>query len=113
MNRAHSVIHSCHPVPTRLPLSNCSSFCAEVRPETWQRPLSYLTVAHLLRYCAAANSKSATQAQHQVKSALLLDVVVAECAAIFQLLAGKDQALLVRGDALLVLDLLVLSFWML
>jgi len=35
----------------------------------------------------------------------LLDVVVAQSAAILELLASKDQALLVRGDTLLVLDL--------
>jgi hypothetical protein len=35
----------------------------------------------------------------------LLDVVVGEGAAILELLAGEDQALLVRGNALLVLDL--------
>ena len=36
---------------------------------------------------------------------LLLDVVVGQGAAIFQLLAGEDEALLIRGDALLVLNL--------
>ena len=46
-----------------------------------------------------------TQAQHQVEGGLLLDVVVGQGAAILQLLAGKDQALLVWGNALLVLDL--------
>ena len=46
-----------------------------------------------------------TQAQDQVQRGLLLDVVVCERAAVLQLLAGKDEALLVRGDALLVLDL--------
>jgi hypothetical protein len=46
-----------------------------------------------------------TEAEHQVESALLLDVVVGEGAAILELLASKDQALLVRRDALLVLDL--------
>jgi len=35
----------------------------------------------------------------------LLDVVVGEGAAILELLAGKDQALLVWGNALLILDL--------
>ena len=35
----------------------------------------------------------------------LLDVVVAQGAAILELLAGEDQTLLVRGNALLVLDL--------
>ena len=45
------------------------------------------------------------QAKHQVKRGLLLDVVIGQGAAILQLLASKDQALLVRRDALLVLDL--------
>ena len=48
---------------------------------------------------------SSTEAKHQVKCALLLDVVVSQGAAILQLLAGEDQTLLVRRDALLVLDL--------
>ena len=39
------------------------------------------------------------EAQHQVERALLLDVVVGQRAAVLQLLAGKDQALLVGGDA--------------
>merc|ERR1711935_637189 len=45
------------------------------------------------------------QAEHKMKSALLLDVVVGESPAILELLASEDQPLLVRGDALLVLDL--------
>jgi hypothetical protein len=40
-----------------------------------------------------------------VKSGLLLDVVIRQSATVLVLLAGKDEALLVRGDALLVLDL--------
>ena len=36
---------------------------------------------------------------------LLLNVVIRESATILQLLAGKNQALLVRGDTLLVLNL--------
>ena len=43
-----------------------------------------------------------TQAEHQVESGLLLDVVVGEGAAILELLAGEDETLLVRGNALLV-----------
>ena len=46
-----------------------------------------------------------TQAQHQVERGLLLDVVVGERAAVFELLPGEDQTLLIRRDALLVLDL--------
>ncbi|KFP25550.1 hypothetical protein N325_10899, partial [Colius striatus] len=45
------------------------------------------------------------QAQHKMESGLLLDVVVGQGASIFQLLPGKDQPLLVRGNAFLVLDL--------
>ena len=40
-----------------------------------------------------------------VDSTHLLDVVVGEGTAILELLASKDQTLLVRGDTLLVLDL--------
>ena len=50
---------------------------------------------------------AASEAQHQVQGRLLLDVVVAQRAAIFQLLAREDEALLVGRDALLVLDLLL------
>ncbi|KGL80711.1 hypothetical protein N309_08799, partial [Tinamus guttatus] len=46
-----------------------------------------------------------SQTQHQVQGGFLLDVVVGQGASIFQLLASKDQPLLIRGDALLVLDL--------
>ena len=46
-----------------------------------------------------------TKAEDKVKGGLLLDVVVGEGAAILKLLAGEDEALLIRGDALLVLDL--------
>ena len=40
-----------------------------------------------------------------MQRALLLHIVVAECATILKLLASKDQTLLVWRDALLVLDL--------
>jgi hypothetical protein len=46
-----------------------------------------------------------TETEDQVESRLLLDVVVGKGAAILELLASEDQALLVRGNALLVLDL--------
>ena len=42
---------------------------------------------------------AAAEAEHQVQGGLLLDVVVGQGAAVLQLLAGEDQALLVRGDA--------------
>jgi len=39
-----------------------------------------------------------------VESRLLLDVIVAQGATIFELLSGEDETLLVGRDALLVLD---------
>ena len=46
-----------------------------------------------------------TKTQHQVKSRFLLNVVVAQSAAVLELLASEDESLLVWRDALLVLDL--------
>jgi len=46
-----------------------------------------------------------TETKDQVESRLLLDVVIAQCTAILQLLTSKDQSLLVRWDTLLVLNL--------
>jgi hypothetical protein len=43
--------------------------------------------------------KQYTNEHTEMESALLLDVVVRESAAIFKLLASEDQALLVRRDA--------------
>merc|ERR1711899_727088 len=48
---------------------------------------------------------STPQSQDQVKSGLLLDVVVRKSSSILQLLSSKDQPLLVWGDSLLVLNL--------
>ena len=53
---------------------------------------------HLLLALLGATS----QAKDQVKSGLLLDVVVGKSTAIFELLAGEDQALLIGRDAFLV-----------
>jgi len=48
---------------------------------------------------------TSSEPQDQVECGLLLDVVVGQGPAILQLLSGKDQPLLVRGDPFLVLDL--------
>jgi hypothetical protein len=60
------------------------------------RTMFVSTFAHLL---------ATTQTEDQVQCGLLLDVVVGQSAAILQLLTSEDKALLVRWDALLVLDL--------
>merc|ERR1712136_497167 len=51
------------------------------------------------------NLHATSQTKDQMKCRFLLDVVVGQSTAIFQLLASKDQPLLVWGDPLLVLDL--------
>jgi hypothetical protein len=45
------------------------------------------------------------KAEDKVKGGLLLNVVIGQGTAILELLASKDQALLVRGNTFLVLDL--------
>ena len=50
-------------------------------------------------------SEATTEAEDKVKRGLLLDVIVRKSAAVFELLAGEDEALLVGRDALLILDL--------
>uniref|UniRef100_A0A453IGJ0 Uncharacterized protein n=1 Tax=Aegilops tauschii subsp. strangulata TaxID=200361 RepID=A0A453IGJ0_AEGTS len=51
------------------------------------------------------HAAAAAEAKHEVERGLLLDVVVGEGAAVVQLLPREDEALLVRRDAFLVLDL--------
>ena len=46
-----------------------------------------------------------TEAEHEVKSGLLLDVVVAESSSVLELLTGEDKSLLIGWDSFLVLDL--------
>jgi hypothetical protein len=53
--------------------------------------------------CLYEDLHTTTQAEHQVKGGLLLDVVVGEGAAVLELLASEDQALLIRGNSFLVL----------
>ena len=59
----------------------------------------------LARECLDEDLHTSTQSQDQVESRFLLDVVVGESTAVLELLAGEDETLLVRWDALLVLDL--------
>ena len=47
---------------------------------------------------------STAETEDQVECAHLLDVVISEGAAVFELLVGKDKPLLVRRDSFLVLD---------
>jgi len=56
----------------------------------------YHDVTHLL---------ATTETQNQVQSGLLLNIVVRQGTTVLQLLTSKDETLLVRWDALLVLNL--------
>jgi hypothetical protein len=47
----------------------------------------------------------ATETKDKVKGRLLLDIVIGQSPTVFQLLAGKDQALLIRRNPFLILDL--------
>ncbi len=62
-----------------------------------------VTVARLGSDQTSTHLHAAAQAQDKVQRGLLLDVVVSQRAAVLQLLARKNQALLVGRDALLVL----------
>merc|ERR1712178_658430 len=48
--------------------------------------------------------QTSTKTQDEVQCRLLLDVVIRKGATIFQLFASKDEALLIRWDAFLVLN---------
>ena len=50
---------------------------------------------------------TSAKTKDEVKGGLLLDVVVGKGATILELLSGEDETLLIRGDSLLVLDLLL------
>ena len=54
----------------------------------------------------ASSATSTTKAQHEMEGRLLLNVVVGQGPPVLQLLAGKDEALLIRRNAFLILDLL-------
>jgi hypothetical protein len=47
------------------------------------------------------------ETQNKVESRFLLNVVVSEGAAVFELLSGEDETLLIRGNTFLILDLLL------
>jgi hypothetical protein len=48
---------------------------------------------------------TSSESQYEMESGLLLDVVIRESSAVLKLLTSEDESLLIRGDALLVLDL--------
>jgi len=65
--------------------------------------LCHQSIAEQLDDCLGA----ATKAQYQMQRGFFLDVVVRQCSPVLQLLAGKDETLLIRWDTFFVLDLLL------
>ena len=70
-----------------------------------------LTADHLLTVVLSGQDLqgrldgTTAQTENQVEGRLLLDVVVRKGSAVLELLTGEDQTLLIRRDALLVLNL--------
>merc|ERR1719495_2920641 len=69
-------------------------------------PADHLVAVVLLGQDPQARLDDSTpQPEDKMKRALLLDVIVGQSPPVLQLLPGKDEPLLVRGNPLLVLDL--------
>jgi hypothetical protein len=49
--------------------------------------------------CLNEDLCSSTKTKDEMESRLLLDVIVRECATVFELLAHEDEALLIRGGS--------------
>ena len=72
----------------------------------------------MLVYCLSSDEEvvegflavTSSETEDQVKGGFLLDVVVGEGSAVFELLSGEDESLLVWGNAFLVLNLLLNVF---
>ncbi|GET93442.1 polyubiquitin, putative [Leishmania tarentolae] len=105
MLTSHEHPASTTPLPQPVPPTTKRSMTAIATPLSTYAATAIGQENTSLNPTSLTNLTAAAQAQHQVQRGLLLDVVVRERAALLQLLAGEDQALLVRRDALLVLDL--------
>jgi hypothetical protein len=105
---------SCHsssnPRSFAKKVGNCDGVTYAVDSPRWQACVA-LAADHLVAVVLGGKglerwlNDATTETEDQVESRLLLDVVVGKGATILELLSGEDQALLVRGNALLVLDL--------
>ena len=65
----------------------------------------FLCQENLANFRSLGKTHDLCLTQHQLKGRVLLEVVVGEAEAVVKLLARKDEALLVNGDAFLLLDL--------
>ena len=92
-------------------LTSVSTLLLTAVSSTRGQPCVALTADRLITVVSTSQKgkrgivNSSTKAKNQVQSTLLLDVVVAQGAAILELLSSEDKTLLIRGDSLLILDL--------
>merc|ERR1712080_671830 len=54
--------------------------------------------------CLDKDLHSSSETEHKMKSGFLLDVIIRKSTSIFQLLASKDQTLLIWRNSFLILD---------
>ena len=66
---------------------------------------SFVTVVSLGQQSKSGVVHSSSQAKNQMKSGLLLDIVIRESAAVFELLSSENQTLLIRRNSFLILNL--------
>merc|ERR1712038_473591 len=64
---------------------------------------------NVVQGCFGFPSRLAAKTEHQVQGRLLLDVVILQGAVVLQLFASEDKALLIRRNALFILNLLLNS----
>ena len=75
--------------------------------DSFTRLLNLLDNGGVVKDSTGHLTMAASQPEHQVKRGFLLNVVIAQRASIFELLARKNEALLIGWNAFLVLNLLL------
>ena len=70
-----------------------------------ERGEEYSEQRYVVKEYKKGGLESSTQTEDQMKSGLLLDVVIRKGTTVFQLLSSEDQTLLIWRNTLLVLDL--------
>lgn len=70
-----------------------------------ERGEEYSEQRYVVKEYKKGGLESSTQTEDQMKSGLLLDVVIRKGTTVFQLLSSEDQTLLIWGNSLLVLNL--------
>jgi hypothetical protein len=88
-------------------VSDDSTSKVMVLPVTREKLVSVVAMISARRKLTSLDKDlhATTKTENQVQSRLLLNIIVRESATVLKLLSGEDQTLLIRRNALLVLDL--------